>query len=71
MGKVEHYGLLEVGDGCPKCKLGKGLRGASPLECGWTGWDNYEFLHCDICGAYFCGNGADFIYLPYAESIEG
>jgi hypothetical protein len=66
----EHYGLLIPKDDCPKCKLGKGLRKADAIELGWTGWEHYDFLHCDICGAYYCGKGADFIYLPFAKSYK-
>ncbi len=63
-----HYGLLKAKDPCPKCNMGKGLREANVLELGWTGWENYEFLHCDICGAYYVGKEADFVYLRYAQS---
>jgi len=67
--RVEHYGRLDIGNKCPKCGLGKGLRKALPLEVGWTGWENYEWLHCDTCGAFYTGKGIDFIYMKYAKSM--
>jgi len=68
MNNMERY-TLKKNSPCPKCGLGKGLREAYPLELGWTGWDNYDFLHCDVCGAYFCGKGTDMMYLK-AQSFD-
>lgn len=67
--RLEHYGLLSIGDSCPKCKMGQGLREAYPLEVGWTGWENYKWLHCDICGAFYVGKGVDYIYMRHAKPI--
>jgi hypothetical protein len=56
---------LKVGDPCPKCELGKGVRESSAFELMLTGWENYEFLHCDTCGANFVGKGGEFHYMQY------
>ena len=45
--------MLGIGGECPKCQLGKGLREIGPIEIGLTGFDNYQMLHCDVCGANF------------------
>jgi len=50
---VEEFPILRVGELCLKCELGRGLREIDTFELMLTGWDNYEFLHCDICGANF------------------
>ena len=47
---------LKVGVKCPNCGLGKGLRAASAIELGLTGWDNYKFFHCPICGIFYVGH---------------
>ena len=67
MEKIEEY-ILDIGDPCPKCGLGKGLREISPIRLGITGWESYRFLHCDICGASFAGQGVGFFYLKYYSS---
>lgn len=71
MEQIDRYGLLKVGDKCPKCELGKGLRSASALEVALTGWDNYTFLHCDTCGAFFVGKGKKYMYLPLRPLTDG
>ena len=60
----EEY-ILDTGDKCPKCEMGEGLRDLEPLSIGITGWENYRFLHCDICGANYAGKGLGFFYLKY------
>lgn len=62
---LEHYFALGKGDKCPKCGLGNGLRESFPLELGFTGWENYDFLHCDTCGASYVGKGEDWGYLKH------
>lgn len=53
------YGLDE-GVTCPICELGKGLRKMHPIDLGLTGWENYEMLHCDICGVTYVGKGGEW-----------
>ena len=62
---LKHYSTLSIGDICPKCELGKGLKESSAFQIGLTGWENYEFLHCPICGANFVGKNGSWAYLEY------
>ena len=62
---MEEFFKLKVGDSCLKCNLGKGLREVSVIELFLTGWENYEFLHCDTCGANFVGRDGDWMYMKY------
>lgn len=51
---------LRIGDPCPNCDLGKGLRASSAIELGLTGWEEYTFLHCPICGITYVGRAGLF-----------
>ena len=67
------YALKEKSN-CPKCNLGDGLRLISAIEIGLTGWEHYEFLHCNVCGANFVGRSGAWKYLavhsPFDEMME-
>ena len=67
MGKklLKHYLGLEIGSDCPKCELGKGLEESSPIEIMLSGWENYDFLHCPICGQTYVGRSGDWIPMDY------
>ncbi len=62
---------LGVKSPCPKCNLGKGLREIDVFELALTGWDNYNFLHCDTCGAIFVGHGDKYTYMKYQIPSSG
>lgn len=60
MATEEKVHKLKLGDPCPNCGLGQGLRASSAIELGLTGWDEYSFLHCGICGITYVGRGGAF-----------
>jgi hypothetical protein len=66
MGEEKQY-MLGIGGECPKCQLGKGLRDIAPIELALTGFDNYNLLHCDTCGANFVKRKTALLweYMPY------
>jgi predicted RNA-binding Zn-ribbon protein involved in translation (DUF1610 family) len=53
---------LSVGAKCPICELGKGLTEISAIELALAGFENYEFLHCPICGANFIKRKDDSLW---------
>jgi len=60
----EEFENLKVGSRCPKCELGKqGLEKTEAFKLGLSGWENYDFLHCPICGAFFVGKDNHWHYL--------
>ena len=64
----DSYLTLATGMECPKCQLGDGLRLADLLEFGVTGWEHYNCVHCDTCGATFVGKDeGDWHYLRLNE----
>lgn len=54
---------LKIGSPCPKCELAKGLETSSSIDLGLTGWENYDFLHCPVCGAFYAGKNGEFRYM--------
>lgn len=60
MSTKQKYLELKIGDSCPNCNLGKGLRASSPIEFGLTGWEDYHFLHCPVCGITYVGHKGAF-----------
>ena len=53
--------VLKENDSCPICNLGKGLRKGEASELSLTGgFHNYDWLHCDTCGAWYMGRDGSY-----------